>query len=355
MAQQAASQAERTSSTQQKPRPRRDLTAMEERRMRAADLFRKGVIPAEVARQLGVSHQIVSDWRKVWRQGGRAALRAKGQAGRPRKLSPAQLRKVEKALKKGAEANGYTGDLWTLPRAAEVIKQVTGVSYHPGYVWYLLRKQLGWTWQRPSRRAVARDDKANEAVGKAATEKRARRQRALIVFEDESGVSLLPSVRATWAPRGHTPVLRHPFNWKRLSLAAALVYEADGSDAHLVFELRPGAYNGELLIEFLSDLDDIEQRPVILIWDGLPAHRSRRMTDWVQSQRDWLSVEQLPGYAPDLNPLEQAWGNVKSQELANLCSDTIDEVATITEDGLDRIGTDANLCLAFLRHSGLRL
>lgn len=69
----------------------------------------------------------------------------------------------------------------------------------------------------------------------AAIEKRARRQHALIVFEDESGVSLLPSVRATWAPRGHTPVLRHRFNWKRLSLAAALVYEPDGSDAHLVF------------------------------------------------------------------------------------------------------------------------
>jgi transposase len=189
----------------------------------------------------------------------------------------------------------------------------------------------------------------------AATEKRARRQNALIVFEDESGVSLLPSVRATWAPRGHTPVLRHPFNWKRLSLAGALAYEADGSDAHLVFELRPGAYNDETLIEFLSDLNDIEQRPVLLIWDGLPAHRSRRMTDWVQSQRDWLFVEQLPGYAPDLNPLEQAWGNLKSQELANPCSDTIDEVANIAEGGLDRIGTDAALCFAFLRHSGLRL
>ena len=186
-------------------------------------------------------------------------------------------------------------------------------------------------------------------------EKRARRQNALIVFEDESGVSLLPPVRATWAPRGHTPVLRHRFNWKRLSLAGALAYEPDGSDAHLVFELRPGAYNDETLIEFLSDLNDIEQRPVLLIWDGLPAHRSRRMTDWIQSQRTWLSVEQLPGYAPDLNPLEQAWGNLKSQELANLCSDTIDEVATIAEGGLDRIGTDANLCLAFLRHSGLRL
>jgi transposase len=189
----------------------------------------------------------------------------------------------------------------------------------------------------------------------AATEKTARRQSALIVFEDESGVSLLPSVRATWAPRGQTPVLRHRFNWKRLSLAGALAYEPDGSDAHLVFELRPGAYNDEMLIDFLRDLNEVEQRRVLLIWDGLPAHRSRRMRDWVATQRDWLSVEQLPGYAPDLNPLEQAWGNLKSRELANLCSDTTDEVADVAEHGLDRIGTDAELCFAFLRHSALRL
>ncbi len=186
-------------------------------------------------------------------------------------------------------------------------------------------------------------------------EKRARRQNALIVFEDESGVSLLPSVRATWAPKGHTPVLRHPFNWKRLSLAGALAYEPDGSAAHLVFELRPGAYNDEMLIEFLSDVNEIEQRPELLIWDGLPAHRSRRMTAWLHSQRHWLSVERLPGYAHDLNPIENVWGNLKSQELANLCADMIDKVATVAEDGLDRIGTDAQLCLAFLRHTGLRL
>jgi hypothetical protein len=69
------------------------------------------------------------------------------------------------------------------------------------------------------------------------------------MFEDESGVSLLPSVRATWAPRGPTPVLRHRFGWKRLSLAGALAYQLGGSDAHLVFELLPGACNDELLIE----------------------------------------------------------------------------------------------------------
>ena len=85
----------------------------------------------------------------------------------------------------------------------------------------------------------------------ATTEKRARRQHALIVFEDES-------VRATWAPRGQTPVLRHRFGWKRLSVAAALVFEPDAGDAHHVFQLRPGAYNGETLIEFLADLHQLE-------------------------------------------------------------------------------------------------
>jgi hypothetical protein len=77
----------------------------------------------------------------------------------------------------------------------------------------------------------------------ATPEKTARRQNALIVFEDESGVSLLPSACATWAPRGQKPVLRHRFNYRRLSLAGALVYEPDGSNAHLVLQLRPAANN----------------------------------------------------------------------------------------------------------------
>jgi len=144
--------------------------------------------------------------------------------------------------------------------------------------------------------------------------------------------------------------------WKRLSLAAALVYEPDGSDAHLVFQLRPGAYNQDTLIDFLIDVHHIEKpRSVVLLWDGLPAHRGKRMLDWVASQRGWLSIESLPGYAPDLNPTEKVWGSVKSTELANLCADTIGDVAEAAEDGLDRISSDASLCFAFLHHCGLRL
>ena len=159
MVSEVARRAGPTSSAQRRRRrPRRDLKALEERRLVAADLLRRGVIPAEIARRLGVSHQVVSEWRKVWREGGRAALRSAGRVGRPGKLSTTQLAKVEKALVKGAEANGYVNDVWTLPRVAEVIERLTGVAYHPGYVWYILRKQLRWSWQRPSRQAVERDD-----------------------------------------------------------------------------------------------------------------------------------------------------------------------------------------------------
>ena len=79
------------------------------------------------------------------------------------------------------------------------------------------------------------------------------------------------------------------------------------------------------------------------------------MTDWIEHQRSWVSVERLPAYAPELNPTEQVFGNLKSAELANLCRTTIGEVQTIAEDGLHRIGSDAQLCFAFLRHSGLNL
>src|SRR5260370_19744710 len=142
----------------------RDFAAMERRRMQAADLFEQQVIPAEIAGQLGVTHQIVSDWRKAWQQGGRDDLRGGGPAGRTSKLTGEQLAAVEDALTSGAEANGYANDLWTLPRVAEVIARVTGVSYHPGHVWYLLRDQLDWTCQRPARRAVERNDEAGERL-----------------------------------------------------------------------------------------------------------------------------------------------------------------------------------------------
>ncbi len=151
-------------------------------------------------------------------------------------------------------------------------------------------------------------------------------------------------------------MLRHRFTWTRLSMAGALAYRPDKSEAVLVFQIKEGAYNTDSLICFLTDLHHhLRGDKVILIWDGLPSHRSKQMKAWIATQRHWLVVEQLPGYAHDLNPIEQVWGNVKTVELGNLCPDSIDEAHAAAQTGLERVGSSYQLCFAFLTHCGLSL
>jgi len=188
----------------------------------------------------------------------------------------------------------------------------------------------------------------------AQAKKNARRRRAWIIFQDESGVSQRPPVRRTWAPRGQTPVLIHAVNWKKLSISVALAFRWNGRRTRLFFQTRADSYNTESLIAFLRDLKrEFRRRRVILIWDGLPAHRSREMTAFLRTQRSWLSVEGLPGYAPELNPAEQLWGNVKGRELANQCAENLKEVAAALRKGMARVRRRPSLAFSFLKHAGL--
>jgi hypothetical protein len=104
----------------------------------------------------------------------------------------------------------------------------------------------------------------------------------VIVFWDESGASLLPVVRRSWAPRGHTPIIRHHFNWKRCSMAAALCYGSQGGGAAVAFHHQHGAYDTDTLIGALGELRAfLGGQQATLVWDGLPAHRSLAMRAWL--------------------------------------------------------------------------
>jgi hypothetical protein len=178
----------------------------------------------------------------------------------------------------------------------------------------------------------------------------------VIVFWDESGASLLPVVRRTWAPRGHTPVLRHRFKWKRASMAAGLCYGSHGGGAAVAFHHQQSAYDTDTLIGALEGLRRfLGGQKATLVWDGLPAHRSRAMRHWLGRQRSWLVVEPLPGYAPDLNPVEALWSSLKGVELANLAGGTLEEVIAAADRGIQRIGHTHHLAYSFLRHCGLSL
>src|SRR5271163_4421824 len=109
---------------------RRDFAALEERRMEAARLLKEGLSQSEVARVVGVHRQSVSRWARELEQSGMRGLRKAKHTGRRAKLSPAQLRGIEHALKRGPEAFGFATRLWTARRVRDLIEYRTGVRYH---------------------------------------------------------------------------------------------------------------------------------------------------------------------------------------------------------------------------------
>jgi transposase len=138
----------------------RDRQAFEGVRMQAGALFAANHSQAEVARTLGVARQNVSRWHALWRAGGLQALRSAGPTGYAPRLDDQQLHAIDQALREGARAHGFDSDHWTLARVATVIQRLTGVAYHRGHVWKLLRHRLHYRLLRPARRAIERDERA---------------------------------------------------------------------------------------------------------------------------------------------------------------------------------------------------
>ena len=137
-------------------------------------------------------------------------------------------------------------------------------------------------------------------------------------------------------------------------MAAALCYGVRGGGAQLAFHVRAGNYDTDTLIRVLDQLRRfLGGEKATLLWDGLPAHRSRAMRAWLETQRSWLVVERLPAYAPELNPVEGLWSSVKAVELANLATPTLAEVIDQAHKGIERVRRTPHLAYSFLRHAGL--
>lgn len=135
----------------------RDRVAMEKRRMEGVELLKQGMKQSEVARRLGVVRQAVSQWAAALRQGGKAAVKSKGKPG-PKTTPDIKIRnELERLLLKGPKANGYKNELWTLKRISEVLCQITGVKLSIARTWTLIR-EMGWSCQRPARRARQRKE-----------------------------------------------------------------------------------------------------------------------------------------------------------------------------------------------------
>jgi transposase len=183
----------------------------------------------------------------------------------------------------------------------------------------------------------------------AGVKKNAQRQGRIIVFVDESGLSERPTQVRGWAPRGHTPVLQYHFNWHQLSAIAGITFY------RFYFRLFPGAIKGPQVVEFLHALGWQIRRKVLVIWDGLPAHRSQFVRDYVDSLKGAIQLEYLPAYAPELNPTEYIWGHLKHRELGNFCARTFGELTHRTRNRLRSMQRRQTLVTAFWQQAELPL
>lgn len=169
-----------------------------------------------------------------------------------------------------------------------------------------------------------------------------------IVFVDEAGFSLLAAAVTTWAPRGQTPLLKYPL-WEHLSVISAITPQGK-----LYTWMQERAFKGEDIVRFLKHLLRQMSGKLLLIWDGLPAHRGEVVKAFLrQGAVGRLHLERLPGYAPDLNPDEGVWGYLKTVELANVCCHDLAELRHQLRKAIARLRHKVTVIQSFFHQAHL--
>ena len=286
-------------------------SALEEIRIRAVQRVLDGESPERVIRVLKMSDRTIYKWLEKYHNGGFDALRAKPVPGRPLKLGAPQLAWLSKTIRgKNPLQMSFEFALWTLPMIRELIKQKFNVFLSEVSVGRIL-KHLGFSPQRPLHRAWQQDpvlvqDWLNKEFPKIKEE--ARKASAQIYFGDESCIRSDYHAGTTWAPLGETPIVKSTGGRFSLNMLSAV-----SPQGHLRFMIIDGPVDAQKFCEFLRRLIKGAQKPIFLVLDNHPIHRSKRVKKLIEELDGKLKLFFLPPYSPELNPDELVWGHVKNK------------------------------------------
>ena len=293
-----------------------DHRTLEAIRLMAVERVREGERPSAVMASYGFCRTTIYKWMRAAKRGGGGlrALRSTRGSGRPRSLTPRQEQQVLRWVN-GRDPRQYGLDfgLWTRAVVAELIERKFGIRLGQTAVGALLAR-LGLTPQKPLQRACQRDPQAIEAwrrEGYAAIARQAKAEGGEVFFWDESGFRADAVHSRTWGKKGQTPIVQRP--GQRQTISAASAVNAKGGFWYCTYE---GGLTAELFVHLLRRLMRHRVRPVHLVVDGLPAHKTRLVKDYVASTEGRLRLHFLPGYAPELNPDELVWSHVKRTGVA---------------------------------------
>jgi transposase len=283
-------------------------------RNRAVRAVLDGMTQAEAARVFGVHHNAVNRWVQRYREGGWAGLDEQRRGRRPGEqpaLSERQQQEVMALVRETTpDELGLVGFLWTRDAVAELIAQRYGLWLARTTVGGYLR---GWGFspQRPQRRALEQNPAAVRrwlAAEFPAIRAQAKREGGVVLWLDEMGVRSDAATGRSWAPVGQTPVIKRTGKRFRVNMISAI-----SNAGMLRFRLFVGPFNGRVFIDFLGRLlRDCRGRKVHLIVDGHPVHRAKLVSAWLGRHADRIELHFLPGYSPELNPVELLNHDVKA-------------------------------------------
>ena len=281
------------------------------RRLHALLALAEDMSIRDVAEMLNLGDQTIRDYRNQFLMNGMSSLVYKRPPGRPSKLSKTQRRELTQLIKAGPQAAGYTSGCWNTPMIQDLIQTRYGVSYHPHYLATLLHN-LGFSYQKA--RFVS--DHLNEAKRLEWRQTRwprilrqAQQKKALLLFGDEASFAQWGSLSYTWAPKGDQPEVRTSGKRKGYKVFGLIDYFS----GQLFYKAHEGRFNSESYAAFLLEVLSQTQRHLVVIQDGARYHTSQAMKKFFTTHAKRLTIEQLPSYSPDFNPIEHLWKKVKKE------------------------------------------
>ena len=329
-----------------------DHKTLETLRVRAVQQIENGARVEDVAATLGLARSTVFGWVAKYREGGRPALAARPVPGRPPKLSGAQLARVyDLIVGRDPRQLSFEFALWTREMVRDLVRREFGVALSVVSVGRLLRK-LGLSPQRPLWRAYQQNPEAVDRWKREqfpAIRAQAAAAGATIWFADEAGVRSDYHAGTTWAPVGRTPIVRTTGARHSVNLISAVT--AQGA---LRFAAYEGTFTSATFIDFCQRLLHDSDRPVFLVVDGHPTHRSRAVQDFVASTNGRLRLFLLPGYSPELNPDEWVWKNIKADRVGRAGVTGADDLKAKAVSALHRLQKLPHLIRGFFADSNLR-
>jgi transposase len=292
-------------------------SAQEEVRRRAVALVGEGRWQGEVARLLDVSRQSVNEWVAAYRANGETALRARTRGrkdGEKTALVPWQQAQIAKAVRdRNPDQLRLPGFLWTRGLVCDLVEQRFGVRISEKTAGRYLRA-WGFSPQKPARRAFEQNPAAVKRwleLDYPAVRGRSRREKARILWADETGLRSDHTAGRSWAPVGQTPLVEG--TGQRFGANVVSAISNQGQMQFMVFKQR---FVTKVFIEFLTRLvRQAAGQKLILILDGHPVHRAAAVKRWVQAHAEAIELVYLPGYSPELNPTERLNQDLKTNSL----------------------------------------